>query len=61
MASPRGVSVLDLAIRPLRTPFLAEFHHFACPFSLIYRSVPQGIRLCGINLKAVRQTRRPLF
>ncbi len=39
MASPRGVSVLDRAKSPLRTPFLTGFRHFACHFSLIYGSV----------------------
>nr|WP_319385028.1 hypothetical protein [uncultured Roseibium sp.] len=39
MASPRGVSVLDRAGSPLRTPFLTGYRHFACHFSLIYGSI----------------------
>ncbi len=39
MASPRGVSVLDRAESPLRTPFLTGIRHVACHFSLIFEPI----------------------
>ncbi|WP_306141542.1 hypothetical protein [Roseibium sp. MMSF_3412] len=40
MASPRGVSVLDRAKSPLRTPFLTGFRHFYRQIGFIYGSIP---------------------